>query len=296
MLPKLGERHDAGGKANALGKLAAHGVPVPPGYIIPYDFLVELIKRNGKYDDFIAATQGERMLYRAAAAPWRLGEHRLNEFKMREIVFVGDAEYVERMLGKAKVYACRKNSGLGSICGRIWRGGARFNQPGCEDIHSRPPESAVYSSWEVSTMALLGSRILVAYDHSELSRKALETAVRIAGQDPGVKLHIVHVIEPLNVPVPVYGTGIDNLWKWRRDQAENIMAEVKESLRTLPNDVTIHIEDGSPGERVMNTAHEQQCDLIIMGSRGLTGIKEFFLGSVSHYVVQRSSCPVLIVK
>jgi len=145
-------------------------------------------------------------------------------------------------------------------------------------------------------MAMLGSRILVAYDNSEWSRKALDTAVRIAGQDSGIALHIVHVIEPLNIPVPTYGTGIDNLWKWRRENAENMMAEVKESLQSLSNPVTIHIEDGSPGERVVHTAQEQQCDLIVMGSRGLTGIKELFLGSVSHYVVQRSSCPVLIVK
>jgi len=35
---------------------------------------------------------------------------------------------------------------------------------------------------------------------------------------------------------------------------------------------------------------------VVMGSRGLSGLKEIFLGSVSHHVVQKSSCPVMIVK
>jgi nucleotide-binding universal stress UspA family protein len=51
----------------------------------------------------------------------------------------------------------------------------------------------------------------------------------------------------------------------------------------------------SPAYVILNHAREHGCDLIIMGSRGLTGIKEF-LGSVSHTVVQNSQVPVLIVK
>lgn len=143
-------------------------------------------------------------------------------------------------------------------------------------------------------MAILGSRILVAYDNSELSRKALETAVRIAGQDPGTAIHIVCVLEPVNISG--FGVEVAGLLQSRRENAEKMMEEIRQSLQSVPNAVTVHIEDGAPGERIVHTAAEQQCDLIVMGSRGLTGIKEFFLGSVSHYVAQRSACPVLIVK
>jgi len=148
-------------------------------------------------------------------------------------------------------------------------------------------------------MAILGSRILVAYDSSEWSRKALETAVRIAGQDSGIALHVLHVLEPIHFSSfssSAYGYDIDKLWGLQRENAEKMMDEVKENLQTLPNSVTFHIEEGKPGECIIQKAQEQQCDLIVMGSRGLTGIKELFLGSVSHYVVQRSACPVLIVK
>lgn len=143
-------------------------------------------------------------------------------------------------------------------------------------------------------MAKLGSRILVAYDGSELSKKALDTAVRLAGEDAEVALHIVNVLEPLILTGHEHRIG--ELLQQRKTDAEKMMEQVKASLQSVANPITIHVEEGAPGERIVHTAKEQQCDLIVIGSRGLTGIKEFFLGSVSHYVAQRSACPVLIVK
>ena len=51
----------------------------------------------------------------------------------------------------------------------------------------------------------------------------------------------------------------------------------------------------SPAYVILNHAKEYNCDLIVMGSRGLSGIKEF-LGSVSHKITQRSQIAVLIIK
>ncbi len=58
----------------------------------------------------------------------------------------------------------------------------------------------------------------------------------------------------------------------------------------------VSIEEEGPAYKViLEHAKENNSDLIIMGSRGLSGVKEY-LGSVSHYVVQHSSVPVLIIK
>lgn len=146
----------------------------------------------------------------------------------------------------------------------------------------------------VTAVTILGSRILVAYDGSDLGRKALHTAARIAGQDPGIELHIVHVLEPMTIPA--YSAGIVDLWERRRENAELMVSEAKELLQPTANPVTTHVMNGTPGECIVRAARELTCDLIVMGSRGLTGIKELFLGSVSHYVAQRAHCPVLIVK
>lgn len=143
-------------------------------------------------------------------------------------------------------------------------------------------------------MAKLGSRILVAYDGSELSEKALETALNIAGEDAGIELHVVNVLEP--IVFTGYEVQIGELLEQRKADADAKMKKVQKSLEDVKNPVQVHVLEGPPGERIVNLAKEKNCDLIVMGSRGLTGIKEFFLGSVSHYVAQRSNCPVLIVK
>lgn len=52
---------------------------------------------------------------------------------------------------------------------------------------------------------------------------------------------------------------------------------------------------GDPAHQILEYAKEHEQDLIIMGSRGLSGIKEIMLGSVSHKVTQLSKCPVLII-
>ena len=49
-------------------------------------------------------------------------------------------------------------------------------------------------------------------------------------------------------------------------------------------------------DKIVETAKLESCDLIVMGSRGLGGIKEFFLGSVSDRVADEAPCPVLIIK
>lgn len=54
--------------------------------------------------------------------------------------------------------------------------------------------------------------------------------------------------------------------------------------------------EGRPSERIVEVAKEGKFDVIVMGSRGLGGIKGFFLGSVSDRVADEAACPVLIVK
>ena len=56
------------------------------------------------------------------------------------------------------------------------------------------------------------------------------------------------------------------------------------------------IKDGRPADVIVQTAIDDHVDLIVLGSRGLGGIKQLFLGSVSDRVADEARCPVLIVK
>ena len=56
------------------------------------------------------------------------------------------------------------------------------------------------------------------------------------------------------------------------------------------------IELGHPSERILTISKAEKADAIVLGSRGLSGLAEFFLGSVSTKISQYSNIPVLIVK
>jgi nucleotide-binding universal stress UspA family protein len=53
---------------------------------------------------------------------------------------------------------------------------------------------------------------------------------------------------------------------------------------------------GNPAEQILKLATKQQADLLVLGSRGVSGLKAILLGSVSHKVVQHASCSVMVVK
>jgi nucleotide-binding universal stress UspA family protein len=132
----------------------------------------------------------------------------------------------------------------------------------------------------------------VALDGSEHSLKALDTAIYLARQTQGtitgvfvIPLFSVNVVKPSS-----------KLGKIFADSGKKILAEAK--LRCAKNGVVFYekILCGNEGFKLVSLAKDRKADLIIMGSRGRSNVKEFFLGSVSHYVAQKSPTPVLIVK
>jgi nucleotide-binding universal stress UspA family protein len=146
-------------------------------------------------------------------------------------------------------------------------------------------------------MLTIGSRIVVPYDDSELSKRALEMAVTLAKQDQKIELNVITVVNPV---IPYYGYptvyNFDKLVESERQRAEAMLLEIKEKLAPLSNYTRTFLLDGNPGQMILQFVKDNNADLIIMGSRGLSGLKEVFLGSVSHFVVQKAHCPVLVVK
>jgi nucleotide-binding universal stress UspA family protein len=142
-------------------------------------------------------------------------------------------------------------------------------------------------------------KILVPVDGSEPSWRALQYAAEI-GTKFESELSIVHIIQPfynaglLSLPIDsgLLAMQIDDMKK----NAESILESAKEKLATYPVKVTAKTETGHPSERILKAAEEMGCDAIVIGSRGLSGIAEFVLGSVSSNVSQYAKIPVLIVK
>ncbi|WP_058303355.1 universal stress protein [Gorillibacterium timonense] len=139
--------------------------------------------------------------------------------------------------------------------------------------------------------------ILVPFDGSKASRKALDKAIQIASSDPAIRLDVINVLQ---FPTLVVGEAMiaapASMQKEYYDASEELLQEAKALLDPLPNPTKTILEDGQPAETILSYAEQNGVDLIVIGSRGLGNIRSFVLGSVSHNVVQHAKVPVLVVK
>lgn len=139
-------------------------------------------------------------------------------------------------------------------------------------------------------------RILIAVDFSEHSQKAVEAGEGIAKQF-GAGVDLVHAFElPLPVMTPYEIALPDNFVGEARDAAARELARVEKQLTDAGVSVTSHLRDGPPDIAIGKLARELGSDLIVLGTRGNTGLKHVLLGSVAERTLRHAPCPVLTVK
>lgn len=134
-------------------------------------------------------------------------------------------------------------------------------------------------------------KILVALDGSKNSRRGLDMAIYLARQFD-TKLVGIYVIS--NIPKKYYNLNYPE--KPLLIAADKIMESAKK--RCAQNGVLFDkkIDFGDPGTKITKFAESLNFDIIVIGTRGMSIIKEKFLGSVSNYVLHKSSIPVMIIK
>lgn len=142
---------------------------------------------------------------------------------------------------------------------------------------------------------MLFSNILVPYDGSVLADASVEKALQFAQLDPSVKITVIHVAQissrPAHTPKDLY----DRYKAAILEEGERLIESVRKKIEGIPNPTETIIKCGSPAYVILQQAKALNCDLIIMGSRGLSGLKAY-LGSVSHTITQQSEIPVLLMK
>jgi nucleotide-binding universal stress UspA family protein len=138
-------------------------------------------------------------------------------------------------------------------------------------------------------------RILCATDFSDDATEALEAAIELA-RSFDATLQVVHVLEP---PV-LFGSElttsalITEVVKQQQERADAGLARALERCRTAGVSACSQLEIGSPGLRLAELS--KQADLMVVGTRGRTGIDHLLLGSVAERVVRLSHCPVLVFR
>jgi nucleotide-binding universal stress UspA family protein len=137
------------------------------------------------------------------------------------------------------------------------------------------------------------SKILVALDGSTHSEKALDYAIFLT-KTCKASLGLIHVIHfpPISSADP---QTVDKVTQLLESAGNKILTKAEKEAEAARLKVERIQEVGYPVNHIVKVANEGGYDLIIMGSRGMSGIKEFLLGSISHGVSQHAKCPVLIV-
>ena len=151
-------------------------------------------------------------------------------------------------------------------------------------------------------MSIFPTKILLATDSSEEAELALSTAIDLANS-PNSQLHVV-TVGPWN-PDPAYASHEASLrWETYEQASEAIGKEVQEILDNQLRKIEegggsvqeAHLRRGRKDEEIVRVGEEIGAGLIVMGSRGLGGMRRALMGSVSDGVMRHAHCPVLVVR
>ncbi|MBA1304471.1 universal stress protein [Stutzerimonas stutzeri] len=141
-------------------------------------------------------------------------------------------------------------------------------------------------------------RLLVAYDGSDNSKRALQYVVDLA-RDTGMALQ-VHVVNVQHEPI-IYGeyvtsAMIDELNNSLMAKSRSVLDEAAAMLQAGGLACETHTQLGNVAEQINDAVKRLGCDTVVMGTRGLGSFTGLVLGSVASRVIHEVSVPVLLVK
>jgi len=136
-------------------------------------------------------------------------------------------------------------------------------------------------------------KILLASDGSAHSLRAAEQAIDLANNNSGAHIVVLYVVDSKTSKADsLRSLDAEGITQLRQEKMKSIEKRAQEALVSYE----IKIIRGEPAPSIVAYAKEHVMDIILIGSRGLNGLQEFVLGSVSHKVAKLAKCPVMIIK
>jgi nucleotide-binding universal stress UspA family protein len=137
------------------------------------------------------------------------------------------------------------------------------------------------------------THILIATDGSEYAEKALRAAADL-GRRYAARVTAMTAFDP--IPRDLGSPHEEQLTARRLGAAEELMRAAAEELERAGVAHETEVLPGPAAQAILTLARNRGCDLIVMGSRGLSPLGQLLLGSVSLRIVQEAQCPVLITR
>lgn len=146
-------------------------------------------------------------------------------------------------------------------------------------------------------------KILVSVDHSEHAQEVIRF-VKSVDWPKKSEIYLLHVIE-MKDAASIMPSGGPSSWDRVIAQARGqlitgarlfLEQTKKDMLKERPLNIKPIVVEGLPGAEILQAVKDYQIDLIVVGTRGLSKVKRFLLGSTSDWVIREASCSVLLVR
>ncbi len=137
-------------------------------------------------------------------------------------------------------------------------------------------------------------KMLLPTDGSDYSEGAARFLTNLAFT-PADEVSVLHVVSL----VPFAGDiepSYPRLFRIKQDIAPKVLESAVNILKPLPAKISTALMEGYPDRSIIEASNTSGCDLIVMGARGLKGIRQLIIGSVTRSVAIDSSKPVLVIK
>ncbi|MEB3310525.1 MAG: universal stress protein [Snowella sp.] len=149
-------------------------------------------------------------------------------------------------------------------------------------------------------------KILVALDRSTLGEAVFQQAVDIAKlkQAQLLLIHCISIENTIISPYPSFYSEemvnfsqlVQERFQQESQDAQQWLAECEKRATEQGISTESQWKIGDPSRLILELANSWGADLIVIGRRGLTGVSEMFLGSVSNYILHHAPCSVLVVQ
>lgn len=139
-------------------------------------------------------------------------------------------------------------------------------------------------------------RVLIATDGSENAEKAASYGMYLA-KAACAEVHALYVISTQHaVATRTVKSWSEGLEEYLKDKGRVAIGNVEKMGEEAGVKVKSVFLKGIPADKILEYARENNIDLIVMGTHGLTGIKKFLIGSIAERVVRHSRVPVMVIR
>ncbi len=141
----------------------------------------------------------------------------------------------------------------------------------------------------------LYQRILIATDGSEPNKKAVTYGIELARLS-GAKVNVAYVVDTAAFASVPMDAGWEMMYELLQKEGNEAIQQIVDDAKASGIDIEGSLLEGHPSHEIIEFAHNNEIDVIVLGTLGKGGLDRFLLGSVAEKVTRNSKVPVLVVR